>query len=189
MKKQTNLLSLITSTILLSFILSSCSKNANDEVIPEAELVTTRFDMKAVETELVKLKETFPQELNRNARVSSQLSESAAKESLKPLKDALIPLFKKYEIDLEAETPANEADIIGAGLCLYLHEIELQNKRAKVTGSPGSCALNALGLKGLVEGGFNKATAKYAAKTLLKRAVPYVGWGLAAAEFAWCMYE
>lgn len=46
----------------------------------------------------------------------------------------------------------------------------------------GNCVLEATGIKALAEGSMKKAAGRIA-----KRFVPYVGWGLAAADFADCM--
>lgn len=55
--------------------------------------------------------------------------------------------------------------------------------------SIGGCVLEGLGVRGLVNGLGKKAAAKAIGKLLLKRAIPYVGWGLFAYDFIDCMTE
>lgn len=52
----------------------------------------------------------------------------------------------------------------------------------------GGCLLQSLGLKGVGEQSVKKI-AKQVGKAVLKKAVPYVGWGLFAVEMAMCITE
>lgn len=56
------------------------------------------------------------------------------------------------------------------------------------TETPGTCVLQALGVKGLTNLGI-KAIAKKIGKAIVKKAIPYVGWGLFSVELAYCLYQ
>lgn len=63
--------------------------------------------------------------------------------------------------------------------------------RNRATRGVGNCVLEAVGIKGLLDGSIKRLGAKYAAKFIAKKvlskAVPYLGWGIAAVDFASCM--
>lgn len=52
--------------------------------------------------------------------------------------------------------------------------------------SIGGCVLEGLGVRGLVSG---RAAVKAIGKVLVKRAIPYVGWGLFAIDMAMCLAD
>lgn len=61
-----------------------------------------------------------------------------------------------------------------------------QSVQTKTT--PGGCLLQSLGLKDVGKVAV-KQLAKQVGKAVLKKAVPYVGWGLFAIEMACCLTE
>ncbi|MEE0236532.1 MAG: hypothetical protein UD961_10295 [Bacteroidales bacterium] len=79
-----------------------------------------------------------------------------------------------------------------AVVAMALAELDRQPEAVTKT-TVGGCALEALGVDALVEGGIKKIGAKAAlkivSKQVLKKAIPYVGWAIAAVDFAACIAE
>lgn len=73
--------------------------------------------------------------------------------------------------------------IIAMGLAEYDQISSTQTKT-----SIGGCVLEAIGVKDLGNAGV-KAAAKQIGKAVLKKAVPYVGWGLFAVDMVMCLAD
>lgn len=73
--------------------------------------------------------------------------------------------------------------VIAIGIAEYNLNQETQTRT-----TVGGCLLQSLGVKGVGEQSV-KAIAKRVGKAVLKKAVPYVGWGLFAVEMAMCITE
>ena len=74
-----------------------------------------------------------------------------------------------------------------AVIAIGIAEYNLSQK-AQTRTTVGGCLLQSLGLKGVGEQSV-KAVAKRVGKAVLKKAVPYVGWGVFAVEMAMCIAE
>lgn len=75
---------------------------------------------------------------------------------------------------------------------ILIEEAEYENH--PTTRSIGGCAAYAFGIKELVKGGFTSRTGlkialKTVGKSIAKRAIPYIGWGITLGEFSYCMYH
>lgn len=75
---------------------------------------------------------------------------------------------------------------------ILIEEAEYENH--PTTRSIGGCAAYAFGIKELVKGGFTSRTGlkialKAVGKSIAKRAIPYIGWGITLGEFSYCMYH
>lgn len=73
---------------------------------------------------------------------------------------------------------------------ILIEEAEYENH--PTTRSIGGCAAYAFGIKELVKGGFTSRTGlkialKAVGKSIAKRAIPYIGWGITLGEFSYCM--
>lgn len=86
--------------------------------------------------------------------------------------------------DLELQ----ESDPILAVVALGLVETYQRGESLTLRTTVGGCVMEGLGVRSLFKGGAKKI-AKKLAKVALKRAIPYVGWGIAALDFANCMLE
>ena len=78
-----------------------------------------------------------------------------------------------------------------AVVAMALAELDRQPEAVTKT-TVGGCALEALGVDALVEGIKKigaKAALKIVSKQVLKKAIPYVGWAIAAVDFAACIAE
>lgn len=167
-----NLILLIVGTFVL-VSLSSCS--SNDEALPSDT------------TETVKGTSNFIAQLNSN--VSSSATRSESEEEILPLiiKESIEYLNANnisYKEFFEDENDPQIA-ILAMGLAEYDKCYNLANTRTSV----GGCVLEAIGVKDLVSGAGAKIVAKQVGKALLKKAVPYVGWGIFAVDMAMCLAD
>lgn len=91
-----------------------------------------------------------------------------------------------YKIGIDVETEFDDTDdprIALAGLALIEYQ---ESINAATRANVGNCVLQAYGINGLYNKGV-KAAARQIVKACLKKAVPYIGWGLTIADFANCM--
>lgn len=90
----------------------------------------------------------------------------------------------KIGIDVEAEFGnTNDPRIALAGLALIEYQ---ESINAATRANVGGCVLQAVGVNDLYKKGV-KAAGKQIVKACVKKAVPYIGWGLTIADFANCM--
>lgn len=81
-----------------------------------------------------------------------------------------------------------ESDARIAVLAMGIAEYDKQGMPSSTRTSLGGCVLEAIGVKDLGKAGA-KYIAKEVGKAVLKKAVPYIGWGLFAVDMAMCLSE
>lgn len=84
----------------------------------------------------------------------------------------------------------NEKDPRIALFAMTLVELEKHGLyQGETRSSVSECAISAFGLEELVTQGLTKAVVKATAKAVLKKAIPYVGWGIFAVDMIYCLTE
>lgn len=159
---------------LLIFNFSACSSND--------EIVNTPINNK----ELCVGTEEFI--TNIKSIVSSSPTRSVGDE------EAMLPQLIENSIKFLNENNLSYADFCKdendpriAVIAIGIAEYNLSQKSQTRT-TIGGCLLQSLGLKGVGEQSV-KAITKQIGKAVLKKAAPYVGWGLFAVEMAMCIAE
>ena len=181
----------LTTIMVVSFGLSSCSNEfvemdgLDENAVQEDLIGMDEFESKAY----LVLEELSC--LAQNYDMTSTRAMEASNDSIDRLVDELIiysiDAFSKNGVDVVAEFGSDKDPRIalcGMGLIEY-QSLSQVTTRASL----GGCVLEGLGLRELLN---KKVLSKTSVKRVLikaglKKAVPYLGWGLAIADFANCM--
>jgi hypothetical protein len=110
-------------------------------------------------------------------------------------KTAMVPTIVELSRDYLAKNGISYTDFVNdpadpriAAIALALAEYDIETNSISTRTTFFGCCLEAAGVKDLMSGTL-KSVAKQIGKAVLKRAVPYVGWGLAAVSMAMCLAE
>lgn len=161
--------------LLLGISMSSCS--SDNEIFDQTHDTEDRNCIGTAE---------FVTSLN-NLLTSTPTRSIGDEETMIPaLIEASIEYLSKNEIsytDFCSDKTDPRIAVIAIGLAEYDLISNIQTRT-----SFGGCVLQAVGVKDLGKAGA-KAAAKQIGKAVLKKAVPYIGWGLFAVDLAMCLAD
>lgn len=190
-----SILSLIYS-MLCVFVLSFSSCSSDNNIDSTNDLMNNIEERDQVPLftnhQNLKLIKDLTQKVYAAQTKSESFDYTASSQEYIDLYNNSLDYLKIMGIDIDdlAQLSVVELDsrvIITALAISNYYEVYVYTTKASV----GGCLLDALGLKALLEGGAGKIIAKkiakQAAKKVLTKMVPYVGWGIAAYDFSDCM--
>lgn len=174
MKKIIYFISTNMLLLLFCFIVTSCS--SEDSTL---ETSSDKIEIKGVPTYISKIGEIVKHEETRS--VTEEQTET-------------VPLLVKESIDFlqlndidYKEFFTDNSDPRIAVYAIAIAELQKAETLQPTTRTTfGGCVLEGLGIRGLASG---KVAVKVIGKVLIKRAIPYVGWGLFAIDMAMCLTE
>lgn len=185
--KKTLLTSFILGAICVSMLTLSTACDSKDSDTPS--IVETETD-----SEPITGTEAYIHMLS-NLKVS-EASQSRSIDDESEVSDetiqSLISISQEYLAinDIDMSDIFDQDDPRLAIVAMAIADVDRLSNNTVVTRTTfGGCVLEGLGVKGLVNGMGKKAAAKAIGKLLLKRAIPYIGWGLFAYDFIDCMVE
>lgn len=174
MKRVFYLLSISMLLLLALFVGTSCS---SEDSTPD--ISSDKIEIKGVPTYIAKIGEIVKHEETRSV-VEEQT------ETVPLLVKESIDFLRLNDIDYK-EFFSDDSDPRIAVYAIAIAELQKSETIHPTTRtSVGGCVLEGLGVRGLVSG---KAAVKAIGKVLVKRAIPYVGWGLFAIDMAMCLAE
>lgn len=174
MKKVFYFLSISMVLLLTLFVGVSCSSEDSSP-----EIFSDKTEIKGVPTYIAKIGEIVKHEETRSvAEEQTEIVPLLVKES--------IDFLRLNDIDYK-EFFNDDSDPRIAVYAIAIAELQKsETVQPKTRTTVGGCVLEGLGVRGLVSG---KAAVKAIGKVLVKRAIPYVGWGLFAIDMAMCLAE
>lgn len=122
--------------------------------------------------------------------VSRSNDQEVSKEDIKQLVEISRGFLLQNDItcnDLNMENDDELIAVVAMALLDYQQSIDPESRTTF-----GGCVIEALGVKEIISSagrGATKHVAKAVAKVALKRAVPWLGWGMFAWDLAACYYE
>lgn len=177
--------------VLLASVLVSCGfcscTNSSEELDyneVQAEDFIGLDDFKANTYSIIKSLSDLSENYNVTDTRAMEMANDSIDKLVANLTELSANILNKNGIDVvgefgNAENP--RIALVGLALIEYL---EYSNVATRA--SVGGCVLEAIGVKDIYKKGV-KAAAKQIVKAGLKKAVPYLGWGLTIADFAHCM--
>lgn len=166
------------STVLVSSCQSSSADDAEATVMPS--------DEKVIGTDVFVSAVRDIQSFDFARRSSDPDDVDVTDKTVQKLIDASLVYLEANDLDLSDFFESEDPRIAIVAMVLADADRVSQNNQVSRT-SVGGCVLEGLGVRGLGLSMGKKALAKAACKVLLKRAIPYVGWGLFAIDFANCI--
>lgn len=171
--------SVLSAFILTAPILTSCSEAGELPTLKED--APEQSDLVSCEAYISDVKSVLSQPMTR----------SSVEEYNQDRISLLVDISRQFLFD-NGITPSDldlqEEDPIIAVVALGLVETYQRSESLTLRTTVGGCVLEGLGVRSMFKGGAKKI-AKKLAKVALKKAIPYVGWGIAALDFANCMME
>lgn len=178
--KQIKILILIVTVLTGVITYSSCQSSESEPI----ENVENSQSLKGVEEFRASLIQLSQKSISRST--DEDPSEKEIEELVNNSRDFLAKNDITNE-DLDIEEDDEILAVVAMGLLDYQKTV---NPISRTT--TGGCILEALGVKDIVASA-GKSAVKYVAKAVanaaLKKAIPYVGWGLFAWDFISCVTE
>lgn len=172
--KKTNLFVCIIMLILISITMSCSSNKDIDEVVINTDKQIVGNDKYVSSVKLI---------LNNTPTRGIQQDEAMLPDLIKSSKSFLLENGISYS-DYFKDPEDPRIAVLALGMAEYAKTSSSSLTRTSL----GGCVLEAVGVKDLGKAGA-KAIAKRIGKAVLKRAVPYVGWGLFAIDMAMCLAD
>lgn len=161
--------------LLFFFVCISCS-STEDNIL---ETPSDKTEIKGVPAYISKIGEIVKQEETRSVNEDQT-------ETVPLLIKGSINFLQLNDIDYK-EFFSNDSDPRIAVYAIAIAELQkAETTQLTTRTSIGGCVLEGLGVRGLVSG---RAAVKAIGKVLVKRAIPYVGWGLFAIDMAMCLAD